>query len=32
MHVDLLAFKFNNKLDRFISRYRDPLDEAVDAL
>lgn len=30
--VDLLASRFNNKLDRFVSRYRDPLAEAVAAL
>lgn len=30
--VDLLAFKFNPKLDRFVSSYRDPLEEAVNAL
>lgn len=29
LDVDLLAFRFNNILDRFISRFRDPLAKAV---
>lgn len=28
----ILAYRFNSKLDRFVSRYRDPLAEAMNAL
>lgn len=32
MDVDLLVSEFNNKLNRFLVRSRDPLDYMVDAL
>lgn len=30
--VDLLASRFNTKLNSFVCRYKDPLTEAVDAV
>lgn len=32
LDVNLLDIRFTNKLDRFVSSYRDPLAEAVAAL